>query len=67
MVKDGGLPGFSSEVWLMPQRRLAIVVLVNSRSRAKDPSGRYTFRPAETLAANIGYNLLFALPWKATP
>jgi len=42
----------------MPRRQIAVVVLVNSRSPAADPIGRLTFRPAETLAANIGYNLL---------
>jgi CubicO group peptidase (beta-lactamase class C family) len=66
VVKDGGLPGYSSEIMLMPERRLAVVVLVNSRSPASDPTGRFTFRPAETLAANIGYNLLYALPVKGS-
>ena len=67
VVKDGGLPAFSSEIFLMPKRQLAVVALVNSRSPADDPIGRFTFRPAETLAANIGYALFFALPWKANP
>ncbi len=67
IVKDGGLPGFSSEILLMPDRKLAVVVLVNSRSHATDPTGRFTFRPAETLAANIGYNLFFALSGKTYP
>jgi hypothetical protein len=51
----------------MPKWQLAVVVLVNSRSSPDDPIGRFTFRPAETLAANIGYDLFFALPWKANP
>jgi CubicO group peptidase (beta-lactamase class C family) len=66
VVKDGGLPAYSSEILLMPKRQLAVVVLVNSRSPATAPTGRFTFRPAETLAANIGYNLLYALPVKGS-
>jgi hypothetical protein len=62
VVKDGGLGGYSSEIFLMPTRQLAVVVLVNSRSPAKAPYNELTFRPAPTLAANIGYNLLFAVP-----
>ena len=50
----------------MPRRQIAVVVLVNSRSPAADPIGRLTFRPAETLAANIGYNLLYALQVKGS-
>jgi CubicO group peptidase (beta-lactamase class C family) len=57
VVKDGGLGGYSSEIFLMPKRQLAVVVLVNSRSLANELS----FQPAPTLAANIGYNLLVAL------
>jgi hypothetical protein len=62
IVKDGGLGGYSSEVLLIPARRLAVVVLVNSRSPAAAPLKELAFRPAETLAHNIGYNLLFAPP-----
>jgi CubicO group peptidase (beta-lactamase class C family) len=62
VVKNGGLGGYSSEIFLMPRRQLAVVVLVNSRSGAEAPFNELTFRPAPTLAANIGYNLLFAAP-----
>ena len=62
VVKDGGVGGYSSEIFLMPTRQLAVVVLVNSRSHAEAPFNQLTFRPAPTLAANIGYNLLFAVP-----
>jgi CubicO group peptidase (beta-lactamase class C family) len=62
VVKNGGLGGYSSEIFLMPTRQLAVVVLVNSRSPAEAPFNELTFRPAPTLAANIGYNLLFAAP-----
>jgi hypothetical protein len=30
LSKNGGLPGFSTEVLLMPARSLAVVVFVNS-------------------------------------
>jgi hypothetical protein len=60
------VPAYSSAISLMSERRLAVVVLVNSRSPAADPIGRFTFRTAETLAADIGYNLLYALPVKGT-
>jgi CubicO group peptidase (beta-lactamase class C family) len=62
VLKDGGLGGYSSEVFLLPERQLAVVVLVNSRSPAQAPLKELAFRPAETLAHNIGYNLLFAPP-----
>jgi CubicO group peptidase (beta-lactamase class C family) len=62
VLKNGGLSGYSSEIFLIPARQLAVVVLVNSRSPAEAPLNELTFRPAPTLAANIGYNLLFAVP-----
>jgi Beta-lactamase len=62
VVKNGGLGGYSSEIFLIPKRQLAVVVLVNSRSGAEAPFSELAFRPAPTLAANIGYNLLFAAP-----
>jgi CubicO group peptidase (beta-lactamase class C family) len=62
VVKNGGLGGYSSEIFLIPKRQLAVVVLVNSRSPAEAPFTELAFRPAPTLAANIGYNLLFAAP-----
>ena len=62
VVKNGGLGGYSSEIFLIPKRQLAVVVLVNSRSGAEAPFTELAFRPGQTLAANIGYNLLFAAP-----
>jgi CubicO group peptidase (beta-lactamase class C family) len=66
VVKDGGLPGFSSEIFLMPKRQLAVVVMVNSRSPATGHTSPLAFRPAETLAADLAYNLFYALPVKGT-
>lgn len=51
LAKDGGLPGFSSYVALMPGQDMAVVVLVNSRQ--DDP----TTRPS----VPIGDNILWAL------
>ena len=51
LAKDGGLPGFSSYVALMPGQDMAVVVLVNSRQ--DDP----LTRPA----VPIGDNILWAL------
>ena len=62
VVKNGGLGGYSSEIFLMPKRQLAVVVLVNSRSGQKPRSTNSPSGPRRTLAANIGYNLLFAAP-----
>ena len=66
VIKDGGLPGFSSEIFLMPKRQLAVVVMVNSRSPATGHTSPLAFRPAETLAANLAYNLFYALSVKGT-
>lgn len=51
LSKDGGLPGFSSYVALMPAQDTAVVVLVNSRQG--DPKTRP--------AVPIGDNILWAL------
>ncbi len=36
VTKNGGLPGFSSQIFLVPARRLAVVVLVNSETHGVD-------------------------------
>lgn len=59
VVKGGGVPAFSSEIFLMPKRQLAVVVLVNSRSPADEPIGRFTFRPAETFWRPISGTVSF--------
>jgi hypothetical protein len=51
-----------SEIFLMPTRQLAVIVLVNSRSPAGFPFHELSFRPAPTLATNVAYNLLLAVP-----
>ncbi len=51
MDKNGSLPGFSSQIVLIPKANIAVVVLVNSETDA----------PAQTLALNIAYQLLNAL------
>ena len=65
--KNGGLPGFSTQVFLAPERQLAVVVLVNSGIPAADTgtmNNAYPLAaaPAAVLAFNIGYALLDALP-----
>jgi CubicO group peptidase (beta-lactamase class C family) len=51
--KDGGLPGFSAFVGVMPDDQLAIVVLLNSRAIPT---------PEENSPAKaIGVNILFAI------
>jgi CubicO group peptidase (beta-lactamase class C family) len=65
--KNGGLPGFSTQVVLVPERQLAVVVLVNSGIPAADTGtmgNAYPLAaaPAAVLAFNIGYALLDALP-----
>jgi hypothetical protein len=50
--KDGGVPGFSTFVALMPARRLAVVVFVNSVAASQTPP------PAPVIAMNI-LNALF--------
>lgn len=56
VTKNGGLPGFSSQIFLLPKRQLAVVVLVNSVTRGDGSP------PAKLLAFDIGYNLFYALP-----
>jgi CubicO group peptidase (beta-lactamase class C family) len=48
VTKDGGLPGFSSYIGLLPDQDLAVVVLVNSRQ--DDPT---TTRPAVAIGLDI--------------
>jgi CubicO group peptidase (beta-lactamase class C family) len=52
VAKTGGLPGFSSEIVVVPSRQLAIVVLINSS----------TGGPAPGIAFDIAHNLVLALP-----
>jgi hypothetical protein len=52
VMKNGLLPGFSSEIVLVPSRQLAVVVLINSD----------TTSPADTLALDIAHNLIHSLP-----
>ncbi len=50
--KNGGLPGFSSEIIVVPSRQLAVVVLINSD----------TGSPAAGIALDIAHNLIASLP-----
>jgi CubicO group peptidase (beta-lactamase class C family) len=50
ITKNGALPGFSSQIVLIPRKQIAVVVLVNSDDSA----------PAELLAYQIAYGLLDA-------
>jgi CubicO group peptidase (beta-lactamase class C family) len=52
VTKNGSLPGFSSQIVIVPSRQLAVVVLVNS-----DTAG-----PAGTIAFDIAHNLVLTLP-----
>jgi CubicO group peptidase (beta-lactamase class C family) len=54
--KNGGLPGFSTQISLMPDADLAIVVLVNSRS----PETTQTAGPTSP-SVRIANNVLYAL------
>jgi CubicO group peptidase (beta-lactamase class C family) len=72
VTKNGGLPGFSSQIFLVPERGLAVVVLVNSESHGVDVEkigGNHPLAaaPAQVLAFNIGYDLIELLPAKGTP
>lgn len=69
VTKNGGLPGFSSQIFLAPERGLAIVVLVNSESHGLDAEALGSKHPlagapAQVLAFNIGYDLIDLLPAK---
>jgi CubicO group peptidase (beta-lactamase class C family) len=55
VTKDGGLPGFSSYIGLLPDQDLAVVVLVNSRQA--DP----TTRPAVAIGLDILWASFLAL------
>ena len=52
VTKNGTLPGFSSQIVVVPSRQLAVVVLINSD----------TTEPAGTIAFDIAQNLVAALP-----
>jgi CubicO group peptidase (beta-lactamase class C family) len=52
VAKNGGLPGYSSEIVVVPSRQLAVVVLINSD----------TGSPAADIALNIAHNLIVSLP-----
>lgn len=52
--KDGGLPGYSTYVALMPEAQLAVVVMANSVSEALPPISKKT-APAAHIASNILY------------
>jgi CubicO group peptidase (beta-lactamase class C family) len=67
IAKNGGLPGFSTQIVLVPERQVAVVVMVNSGIPAPDtgtPGNAYPLAeaPAAILAFNIGYALLDKLP-----
>jgi hypothetical protein len=48
VAKNGGLPGYSSQIVLVPSRQLAVVVLINSD----------TGSPAADIALDIAHNLM---------
>jgi CubicO group peptidase (beta-lactamase class C family) len=52
VTKNGALPGFSSQIVVVPSRQLAVVVLINSD----------TTEPAGTIAFDTAHNLVLALP-----
>ena len=54
ILKDGSLPGFTTQVFLVPARDLAIVVFVNARQTATTGENGLT-------ATEIGSNILNAL------
>jgi CubicO group peptidase (beta-lactamase class C family) len=67
IAKNGRLPGFSTQIVLVPERQVAVVVMVNSGIPAPDtgtPGNAYPLAeaPAAILAFNIGYALLDKLP-----
>jgi len=55
VIKDGGLPGFSTYVALMPDAGIAVVTMVNSRSPVVPPLKE----PAA--AAHLANNILYAV------
>ena len=54
--KNGGLTGFSTQVDLIPERNLAVIVFVNTRQVGAD-----TGEGSNALALVIAHNILFAL------
>jgi CubicO group peptidase (beta-lactamase class C family) len=67
VTKNGGLTGFSSQIFLVPEREVAVVVLVNAETHGVDSEtlgvvSTLAGAPAQVLAHNIGYALLNALP-----
>jgi CubicO group peptidase (beta-lactamase class C family) len=52
VAKNGGLPGYSSEIVVVPSRELAVVVFINSD----------TGSPAADIALDIAHNLVVSLP-----
>ena len=60
VVKDGGVGGFSSEIRLMPERDMAVVVFANAREIVDTSSADGTpTRTAENIADNILYALFY--------
>jgi CubicO group peptidase (beta-lactamase class C family) len=57
--KNGGLAGFSTQITLMPDADLAVVVLVNSRSPETTPTGG-PVSPSSRIANNVLYALFAA-------
>ena len=58
--KNGGIPGFSTQVMLMPSRGLAVVVFANSRQNVPD-TGTATAE-ADRVARDILFALSYNLP-----
>jgi hypothetical protein len=58
IVKNGGIGGFSTVVYLVPSIDLGIVVFVNSRSgkATAELNGQPT-----SIATDTGFNLIFAI------
>jgi CubicO group peptidase (beta-lactamase class C family) len=62
LSKNGGLPGFSTQVLVMPARSLAVVVFVNSNGDTDTGETIDTDRATSTRQAEkIGRNILYAL------
>lgn len=60
IAKNGGIPGFSTQVMLMPSRDLAVVVFANSRQNVPD-TGTATAE-ADRVARDILFALFYTLP-----
>jgi CubicO group peptidase (beta-lactamase class C family) len=61
LAKNGGLPGYSTDVRLMPTRHLAVVVFANTRE-TRDNGEHTSTRDAEQIAGEILNGLYFRLP-----